>query len=666
LPIRILSQQLINQIAAGEVIVNMASVVKELVENSIDANSTSIEVSLSKDLLNLRIQDDGIGMNEEDAELSLQRHATSKISAVDDLFDLQTRGFRGEAVPSIASVSRLELKTRRHQDNSGTRVVVNGGRIEKIEPTGCPKGTSFDIRDLFFNTPARRKFLKTTQREMNTIMKTIVRQSLAAPHIGFRVERDNEVVLDLPTNQGLEDRFLQLQGSRIKDPLLPVQYDRLIQSEKDDEEQLIRVRGFIAHPHSSRGDRSAQYLFVNSRPFSQKQITASIEQACRGFLMVGRFPIYCLFIEVPGSQVDFNVHPTKEEVRFTNERAITGAAYRAVREPLEAHQLVPDVEIEEGKKGTETFTQQPRQSAPPKPRFQDDGEDFMQSPSALIRKAFEKKQAREVQTDLTQEIAKHQADADSQSQNHSPDQIENHQLNLDGDKLSLSQSEAIPDAKESERISVPYAGITENKDHDFWLKPDEPVVLGQLALTYVVAKYGEDLLVIDQHAAHERLRFLELRLRAEQMNEGLSAQMMLVPQTFDVASEQASLLAEALDDFKQCGFELEQFGGSTWSINSVPVVLERLDPVAVVQDVLDDLQQQGKSNRIENLRDQILIRTACHSSIRGGHYLTQNEMQELLVLMKRHKLSFTCPHGRPTIIRLSKDQLEKQFGRLGA
>lgn len=647
----------------------MASVVKELVENSIDAGATGIRLSLSQSLQDLTIEDDGCGMSEEDAELCLQRHATSKIKTTEDLFSLESRGFRGEAIPSIASVSRMEILTRPKADAAGTRVVVSGGEISLIKPTGCPAGTRISIQDLFFNTPARRKFLKSGVSEMNLIMKTVVRQALASPQVGFRVEREGKLVLELPTRQTLADRFLLLQGSRIEHGVLPLDFSRISVPKEEANPQPdaenksahhVRVTGLLAHPHSSRGDRSAQYLFVNGRPFSQKQISASIEQACRGFLMIGRFPVYCIFLHVPPDEVDFNVHPTKEEVRFRDERGIAGAAYHAVRSILETSETVPQIQLAEGHSSSvEGKTQQ--------------SEPFAESPRALIERARERRDEAVVaqhrtgtQSDLTLELMKQKKpwwlEYDSSAEESQRSVQPAKPSVFSPSSTVLNTSPAIPKRGESTRAAKPYAGPGEAADSRFWERPYELEPLGQLALTYVIVRFGPDLLIVDQHAAHERLRFIELQHRTK----APESQTLLVPETFQVSAEQAALLSSLQGAFQEQGFGLEHFGGQTWVINSVPSDLQRFDPVAVVLDVLDDSQEQGRSTRIEQLRDQLLIRMACHSSIRAGHQLSFAEMKALLELMQQHQLSFTCPHGRPTMIQLTREELEKRFGRMGA
>ncbi len=640
--IQVLPQNLINQIAAGEVVVNMASVVKELVENAIDAGASRIEIELANDMRDVTIADDGCGMDRDDAELALQRHATSKIRTTEDLFHIATRGFRGEAIPSIASVSRLEIQTRPHDQVAGTRVVVEGGAIERIEGAGCPAGTRILIRDLFYNTPARLKFLKGKVAEMNAVMRTVVRQALAAYEIGFRVMRDGEPHLELAAGQSLAERFLAIAGAKIDSGLLELEF---LRTSSDD--PPIRVYGYLAQPQSSRGDRSSQYLFVNGRPFSSKTLSSSIEQACRGFISIGRFPIFCVFAEVEPGEVDINVHPTKEEVRFRNERAVAGACYHAARLALEAHGYVPEMKmpVEDASSSPSVGESRPTPGITP-------SNNIFESPQALVNRAFDRKRARELQTDWTALAAKME-----------PSQPVGRAFSPALDSAVERATETpMPTSGGNKIVRAPeYAAPGERPEPDFWQQPFDPESLGQIALTYIVVRFGEDILLIDQHAAHERLRYIELQNRPSQV----ASQSLLVPETFEVPADQTATMEAMIEPLKELGFEVEPFGGRTYAIAGVPGDLANVSATALITDLLDEFEDQPKLNRVEDLRQRILIRAACHSSIRAGHRLSQEEMDELLVLMRRYQLSFTCPHGRPTVIRLSKHELDKQFKRLG-
>lgn len=639
--IQVLPQRLINQIAAGEVVVNMASVVKELVENALDAGAVNVSVDLSGDLRDAVITDDGCGMDRDDAELSLQRHATSKIRTTEDLFNISTRGFRGEAVPSIASVSRMEIITRPHDEMSGTRIVVEGGAIETVEPAGCAPGTRFAVRDLFYNTPARRKFLKSPLSEMNTIMRTVVRQALAAPRVGFRITREGDVRLELPPGQSLEDRFHSLMGSRVEHGLLAV----------DGARDEMTVYGYVAAPQSTQGDRRSEYLFVNGRPFASKAIASAIEQAGKGFVMIGRFPIFCLFIEAPPEEVDVNVHPTKEEVRFRDERAVAGMCYRAVKAAFEKGTTAVDGHLGSGHLDGQGDSPRPPGTTPP---AGDDApgtpaapavhqQDFLQSPEALVARAFEKKRARAIQTDW---LGAQQSMETFQPQ--SPE-------------FAPALSPPAPGGSlpplDPAHIS---AGPGEKPDPDFWSRGYDPEPLGQIALTYILVRYGSDLLIVDQHAAHERIRYMELRGRPREA----ATQTLLTPYTFDPPTERRAALDAMIPALREAGFEVEPFGGGSYAVNAVPADLDGVQAPAVIRDLLEEMDDAEEVRALDDLRDRILVRAACHSSIRAGQSLGMAEMRELLELMQAHQLSFTCPHGRPTIVRLSKDELDKQFKRV--
>jgi DNA mismatch repair protein MutL len=461
MPVKVLPQTLINQIAAGEVVVRMASAVKELVENSIDAGATRIEVILGNEGRDAEVRDDGCGMSRDDAEMSLQRHATSKIRNLEDLMAVRTRGFRGEAVPSIASVSRMEIQTREHGALAGTRIVVEGGRIERIEAVGCPPGTRMIVRDLFFNTPARRKFLKAPAAETNAVLGTITRQAIAQHGIGWRVEREGDLLLDLPPGQSLAERFAAILGSHLQRPLIPFDLTR------DD----VRAFGLIAHPDDARGDRRHQYLFLNARPFASRPIAMAMEQACKGFTMVGKFPIVCAFVDVPAGDVDINVHPTKEEVRFRDERHVAGTLYRAVEEalggaPALIGEIGPSQRVE------------PQRDAPPQ-SFGIAPPPFFTSPEALVRRAFDRKQERTFQQpDALVEASRAAAPAPQISPRLSASR------HADGTAISAGSGE-VPDAA-------------------FWSKALEAEPLGQVAETYIVVALRRAICCIDRPARRAR------------------------------------------------------------------------------------------------------------------------------------------------------------------
>jgi DNA mismatch repair protein MutL len=630
--IKVLPQTLINQIAAGEVVVRMANVVKELVDNSLDAGAVHVEVHLRNDVRDVEIRDDGIGMNRDDAELCLQRHATSKIRTVDDLFSLHTRGFRGEALPSIASVSRLEIQTRDRKAEVGSRVDVEGGRIQRIESCGCPPGTRITIRDLFYNTPARLKFLKSSVAEANAVMVTVLRLALAQPGVGFVVTKDDRAILELPPRQALADRFAHLLGSAITREVLPVEFDR----------DGVRVHGVMGHPLDARHDRRSQYFFVNDRPFSSRQVTAALEQACKGFVMIGRFPAGAWFIELPPEEVDFNVHPTKEEVRFRDERHIAGTLYHAVQRALTgspAH--IGEMKLP-APATDESSSARPTESAPaavPQATTEQPARPpaFFTSPEELVRRAFDRKQTRQ----------------------------EDFLIRPSEPAPSAAYPAPPPASPRSKPLHRPNgelisAGPGERPDDSVWSLLLDPEPLGQLAQTYIIARYGDELLLIDQHASHERLVYLDLKRK----KTTIEAQPLLLPITMDLTPAQGETMQDVAPHLATLGFQVEEYGPRTWAITAIPTDLPEFDPVPLLMEALNDAAEARGTNAIEELRDRILIRTACHSAIRAGQDLTHEAMRDLLRRMRQERLSLTCPHGRPTVVRLSRHELDKQFKRI--
>ncbi|MDX2174939.1 MAG: DNA mismatch repair endonuclease MutL [Candidatus Sumerlaeia bacterium] len=623
MPVRILPQTLINQIAAGEVIVRMASVLKELVENSIDAGATRIRVEFANQLRDAVVTDDGSGMSRDDAEMSLQRHATSKIASIDDLIHLRTRGFRGEALASIAAVSRMELATRRRDELSGTRIVVEGGILQRLEPVGAPPGTRIAVRDLFFNTPARLKFLKSPVGELNAVLQVATRQALAADLVGFRVEREGEELLDLPAEQGLRDRFAALLGSALTEPLAALSHER----------PGIRIGGWIAPPQCTRGDRRWELLYVNGRPFTSRTLAAALEQACKGHLMVGRFPMACVMIDVPPEAVDFNVHPTKEEVRFEDEREVAGAVFRAVEAAIGAGSARGfDVRRAEGPAA---------EAAPPPPPGLPG---FFTSAESLATRGMAPAAPRPAQRDWLADAARLNALA------RLPESM----------AAGIATGPAAPlDLRHGDRSPLS-AGPGERPEAEFWSAPHVAEPLGQLANTYIVARFGEDLLLVDQHAAHERLRYLELLRRPAEA----ASQALLLPPLLEVPPAQQPLLRESLPLLERLGFHLEEFGPRTWRVAAVPADAAEVDAVALVIDLLEDFERFTGPDALARRRDALLIRTACHSAIRAGDPLPMEQMRRLLAQMRAERLSFQCPHGRPTVVRVARGELERWFKRV--
>jgi len=699
--IAVLSQTLINQIAAGEVIVRPASVGKELVENSLDAGSTRITILVRDEGRSITVIDDGCGMDREDAELALQRHATSKIRSTEDLSRILTRGFRGEAVPSIASVARVEILTRPASALAGTRLVVEGGRIEEIQSAGCPPGTRFEVRDLFFNTPARLKFLKSPRAEINALLQIVTQQALSQPEVGWLVEVDGRKVLDVPPGQTIRERAALLWGSAIGDGLFEIAGQR----------HDIGVEGVLGLPRVARRDRRYQVFFVNRRPILSKALSGALGEAYRGLLMVNRHPVAALFVRIDNDLVDVNVHPTKEEVRFRNERGVAGSLFRLVQESLRGAQLVPMLTLGGEPGAVDSLATGEASGSEERAKLGDArrGEirpapveetrkpgsqgvpGFFNSPEALTRPGALRKPPPPAPKDRSEQIDWFGA---AQTFATEGPRLGERGSTIEGEAAGdatrgESRSGEVPGAKPVSKDALPEwesegpllrreeggdtdgrhacAGPPRNRLTEaaggvsLWERFGDPLPLGQIDNTYVVAAFGEGMLLVDQHAAHERLLFLRL----QQSNRPVFAQHLMIPLTLDVAPADVPQLAAAQPLLKDLGIEIEEFGGSTYAINTVPGDLEGLDVVGLVQDMLEAASsERGRREPARELRDRLQARMACRAAIKAGQQLAPDEMRRLLLDLRRSRMAFTCPHGRPTMIYLSRRELDKQFKRI--
>ncbi len=618
--VSVLPPELANQIAAGEVVERPASVVKELVENSLDAGARSLTVTIEEGGRHLiRVEDDGCGMEREDALRALERHATSKITTVEDLFAIGTLGFRGEALPSIGSVSRMEVQTKPAGAVAGTRIFVEGGVISEIEEVGKAPGTTVVVEELFFNTPARLKFLKTPNTESRHITEMLVRMSLSRPDVRFRLKRDGTVRLDLPRAESLKDRILAVLGREVYDDLYPTFDYPAIHG--------VVARGYFSKPgHSQRTARN-MYTFVNGRFVQDRTIRAAIKRAYDRMLQKGRYPSVVLFLDVPHGLVDINVHPAKTEVRFEDTQPIFRAVYHAVADALaEAPWLT------EG--NTKTYQLGPR-------RVYGDGEEASdeEAPS-MIR----------------------------------PGALAVKPMNGGGRRLSEQQAgrpelwkaqrgfkaTGLTPLREPPRVDLGEAGVMPPDDEEgayfSTLK-----VIGQFRRAYILCEDASGLVVIDQHAAHERLAF-EVLKENFQRDHG-QRQPLLFPVRLELDAMRAVVMAEHREFFLDAGFEIDHFGEQTYVLKEIPAALQGADQERLIRDALDDLSEVGNTARVEEAVDSVLSRMACHSVVRGPTELTTAECEALLVDMDQIDFRGNCPHGRPVYYRISLFELEKAFDR---
>jgi DNA mismatch repair protein MutL len=587
--IKILSDNLVNQIAAGEVIERPASVVKELVENSIDAGSMDIVVEVKdagKTLI--KVTDNGFGMTKEDLELALKRHATSKISEEKDLWNIHTMGFRGEAVPSISSVSQFTIRSKTKDDLAGTEINCDGGEIVKINDVGMSVGTCVEVRSLFFNTPARQKYLKQDSTEIGHITALLNTIALAHPEISFKFIHNEKIVFDLPKSTDLISRIADIFGKATGDAMLPIFYGG----------SDFKIDGFIGKPVLSRSTTQHQYFFVNKRPIQHFLLANTIREAFHSMLMENKKPVFIVNINIDPSLVDVNVHPRKLEVRFQDQQALIRTMYNATKAALEKTDLTPLA-----------FTESQRYMADSFPK------------------------------NITQ------SNSQSYSKNYS---VPKNPPSTIQEALSFTKNFL------QERDAQPLQN-TSNEEH-VSLKS-----ISQISNSYIVAESDEGLVLIDQHAAHERVRYEELMNQFE--NENKSVQPLLVPAQMEFTDQEALLIEENIGIFTVLGFDIQNFGGRTFVINAVPSFLSGEDIDEVIKGVLDDIINEKSPTKFQGKSEAVIHYMACRSAIKFGQKLQLPEMQALIMKMEKLKRPYTCPHGRPTMIKLTLSELERMFGR---
>lgn len=644
-----LSDHLIDKIAAGEVIVRPASVVKELIENSIDAGSTRIRISVTNSTRDISIIDDGCGIDSDEMLLAFERHSTSKIKSIDDLETLSTRGFRGEALASISAVARVEMISRPERSLSGYRVQIEGGKHILGENTGAPSGTSIHVRSLFYNVPARLKFLKSEISEMNMITQTITAQALSSPNIGFKLQSDSDIIFDLPANQTLKERIISVFGNNLSESLLIV----------SKETPLVNIYGFIAKPEQSKKDRQSEHFFVQKRPIVCKTLNYCLEQAYQGLLMTRRFPVCVIFLDMPEGEVDVNVHPTKLEVRFRDERIVSSSLFHAVKEALSKAILIPQMSIGGGETKQDVFDEiinskpdSQNNTSRPEQTQRSFSNDLFKNPDVLVRRDFDENKYKTVEDDFFG-INKAMTPAPS------PDLSPKTKISLEHFHREMNET-PLPTNFDAPLVSAPDS--PETILQQLWNSGTVPEPIGQIAETYIVSSFENNLLFIDQHAAHERIMYN--RLKDLESKRLYSKQTLLIPIIIEVKISDIPIINSIIPALSELGFELIPFGGASFSIQSVPLDLQDIDFQALISDIIDDMRNQKEKSEIDSVRDRIITRAACHSAVRGKQTLSVEEMRKIILDLKNIYLPFTCPHGRPTMILLTKNQLDKLFKRI--
>jgi DNA mismatch repair protein MutL len=590
--IQLLPEIVANQVAAGEVVERPASVVKELVENSIDAGARNIEVMIRRGGISLvRVIDDGCGMDRDDALLSLERHATSKIRTSSDLAAIGTLGFRGEALPSIASVSRFRLTSRGRDTIAGTEIVVAGGKIETVRDGGEAPGSQVEVRSLFYNLPARRKFLRSENTESRNIEHQLHLQAIGHPEISFAFVRDERIVFQLPAAKSLADRIRDLYGAELLEHLLEI--------EMPDENAAIKISGLIGEAGVSRQTRAQQLTFVNGRAIESPVLHAALREGYHTALMKGQYPVTFLFINLDASAVDVNVHPAKREVRFRDPAGVREAVVKAIGNTLES--------------GKRSWQQ----------RFQPPAESSLTGAPSITPPAGPA--SREVETHTIPETMP--------------------MLSIEREELGLA------------------ARLVQRENDQAPAPPRTPQfqIIGVLNKLYVLMENEEGLVLVDQHAAHERILFEELRRRMEE--QGVPSQRLLLPLLFDLAPRDAEWVDRNLPTLQKMGIGIEFFGANTFKIDSLPTFLSTTNPVQFMREVIDGLKSASNSSSPLRLGEDMIAKTVCRHAVKANDALRYMEIERLIRDLLDCDLPYCCPHGRPTMIQISLGELEKKFGR---
>lgn len=656
--IKVLDQITIDKIAAGEVIERPSSVVKELVENAIDAKATSVTVEIKEGGITfMRIADNGSGIEKDQVPLAFLRHSTSKIRNADDLSHISSLGFRGEALSSIAAVSQVELITKTHDNTFGTRYCISGGMEESLDDTGAPNGTTFLIRQLFYNTPARRKFLKTPMTEASHVGELMMRLALSHPEVSFQFINNGQVKLHTSGNGQLRDVIYHIYGREIASNLLNVEFEK----------NGIHIRGLIGKPLISRGNRNFETYFVGGRYIKSSIIYKAIEDAYKDFSMQHKYPFVVLHIDVNSEEVDVNVHPTKMELRFSNQQEVYNAVYEAVEHALHERELIPQVTVDVPKAAPAAQPVKPQAAAKPqipvKPEVPIKPQ-VSAKPQVPVKPQIPAKEERNLDYFMAQmkkRVASYHAQ-NSSAEVKDRTAVYKPEVQIDRVKETTSymhKSEKAlnkePDVK-TEQLNL----FNEN-----FIKKEiraEYKLIGQVFDTYWLTEYHDNLYIIDQHAAHERVLY-EKTMKSLK-NRDFTSQMISPPIILHLSMQEEELLKQYMDQFTRIGFEIEEFGQESYAVRAVPDNLFSIAKKDLLMEMIDSLSTEVSRNLTSDLIDEKIASMSCKAAVKGNMKLSAAEVDALIGELLTLDNPYHCPHGRPTIIAMSKKDLEKKFKRI--
>ncbi len=642
--ITVLDQNTINKIAAGEVIERPASVVKELLENAIDAKATAVTVEIRDGGISfIRVTDNGSGIPKEEVPTAFLRHSTSKIQSVEDLFTVSSLGFRGEALSSIAAVAKVELITKTPEQISGTRYQIEGGKERALEEIGAPEGTTFLVRDLFYNTPARQKFLKTAQTEGAHVASLVEKIAMSHPEVSVRLIQNNQNKLHTSGNHNLKDMIYTVFGREIAANLLPVEY----------EEEIFSIRGFAGKPVIARSNRNFENYFINGRYIKSSIIAKAIEEAYRPFMMQHKYPFVLLHLKIEPEYLDVNVHPTKMELRFREEEEIYKKIYEAVSRALAQKELIPQVSLDK-KKDIDEEKREEKRAPHPEPF------EVRRKEKAEKKPAQEQAQNRDV---VYENKAVYGRIAES-----SPSWLD--EESVPQKPVSTQKMEGLAGkAKELETAApLPNHTLPKEKQLDLFeeklLEPKSRKrhkLIGQLFDTYWLVEFDQNLYIIDQHAAHEKV--LYEKTMASLKTREFTSQMVSPPMILTLSGQEKRLLEKYKTYFTEIGFELEPFGDREYALRAVPDNLFSIAKKELFMEMLDNLSDDILKGSPDMIYEKVAS-MSCKAAVKGNHSMSAMEADHLIDQLLQLENPYACPHGRPTIISMSKYELEKKFKRI--
>lgn len=645
--INILDQHTANKIAAGEVVERPSSVVKELVENSIDANSKNITVEVKDGGLSLiKIIDDGNGINKEDVEIAFLPHATSKISKVEDIYNISTLGFRGEALASIAAISKVSLKSKTINVDNGTEIVLEAGKKISLQEVGMNNGTVMEVKDLFFNVPARKKFLKSISRESSLINDIVTRIALSNPDISIKVFNNDKKVINTYGTGNLKDVIRALYGKNIYDNIL------YFEGSRGD----ITIHGYIGKEEIAKGSRNNQSIFVNGRYIKNKTIIAAVENAFKSFSVINKFPFVVVFIDIPPELVDVNIHPTKAEIKFNDERAVFKIIFDTI------HSVLRD----------DAFN-----------KFNSQKEDINSFTEDSIEKIEfdilleEENNTCNINTKINKDESKKELslnnvyDAVDMSDVKKEEELYNKLKSINLNNFTKLNKDNFNELNKKDNNTQYTNSVKEEQNSNYNILKEKVTtkeskfpklrIIGQFSKMYILAEFKTDLYIIDQHAAHEKILFEKYNKNIEEGS--IIVQQLLVPKILDLTLDDFAYYEENYNVFKEAGFTIEHFGGETISIKEVPYILGKLDAEKFFMELLDNLKALGSGKTVEVKLNKIAS-MACRAAVKANDYLNYEEMEKLIEDLRFIDDPFYCPHGRPIIIKFTEYELNKKFRRI--